>query len=291
MLINTVILLLRDGLPIVLMWSLLLLTTNNYVAHTKTKVNQQNFRQNIQPIDIDPIKEESQRYYWLITAIFISIILTSILVFCLATISQFFEGKGIELLFSFIFISVYFSIVFHLFCVIKKTSQHWVFASAMLSFTLLICVNASNFSLYFTQFWSQSLLPALLIGLILGTGICISIAILLYFSLRLIPKYYQNFSIYLLLLFFGCGQLNQAIDLLLQIDVLPSYPSLWDSSFLVNENKELGYFLMALLGYEATPSLLHVVIYGGALLLPISCFFTYQKFTTYQQIGKLNENA
>jgi len=75
------------------------------------------------------------------------------------------------------------------------------------------------------------------------------------------------------LFLFASGQLNQALNLLLQIDFLPSFESVWDSNFILNENSELGYFFTALFGYEATPSLLHVSVYLSALGIPLGGYF------------------
>lgn len=259
MLINTVILLLRDGLPIVFMLVLLLSSMKN--AHYS--------------------------YQWLIKAVSIAMLVTASLLIFIDTIAHWYDGMGIELLFSIGFIGVYFLIVVHLFAKPNTTPLWLKPASAMGIFVLVVSVNTINFLVYLTGFWSQTeLLASILIGMLLGVGICVSVGILLYFILQLNQQKVQFGINNILLLLFGCGQLTQAIHLLLQMDLLPAEAAIWDSSFLVDENSELGYFFTALVGYDARPTSLHIFLYVIALLLPIAFYYwrrNHPNITTHQE--------
>lgn len=77
-------------------------------------------------------------------------------------------------------------------------------------------------------------------------------------------------SVSLVLLCLIAGNMgSQVVLLLTQADWLPYTPIAWDSSSALPENSVVGYLLYALIGYEATPSMLQVGIYlfGIALIL------------------------
>jgi high-affinity iron transporter len=66
----------------------------------------------------------------------------------------------------------------------------------------------------------------------------------------------------------------QAVSLLLQVDLLPSRPPLWDSSSIISEQSLSGQLLYALIGYEATPTLWHVIAYTSVMLVIVSIIST-----------------
>jgi len=271
MLINTVILLLRDALPIILLFALLLLNTGKYIQLSAF------LRPSTNGGYINFFNKFPNLICWSV-ALLISLITTGLLVNNLAGISQQLDGKGIEILISIVLFMIYLMIIFILFLLhqsmIKKNQSLAIFLSVIVIIVLVFTLNATNFITYLVGFWLQTELQfSLVIGIILGMGICISVGILFYFSLLLTQNKYQQTFIEILFLLFGCGQLIQALNLLLQVDLLPSYASLWDTSFIINEDSELGHFFTALMGYEATPSLLHLSIYISAFIIPVAVHY------------------
>jgi len=283
MLINTVILLLRDALPIILIFALLLLSSNKYTKSSSQPLNFLNFFYQL------------THSKWWISALLLSLITTRLLVLNLSDVTQILMGKGNEIVFSTILLIIYLMIVFILYLLHKNNSEKRysvaIRTSVILIFVFVFTVNATNFFTYLTGFWSMPELQfSLLVGIFLGSGICISVGILFYFSLHLIRNKYQQTIIELLLLLFGCGQLIQALNLLLQVDLLPSYTALWDSSFVINEDSELGHFFTALVGYEATPSILHFSVYCSAFILPIAAHYYHLIYSpTSYNLGADNE--
>lgn len=250
MLINTVLLFLQSALPIFIIITLLLLrfTTTPEVFVTNKCLS-------------------------------VIIVLAILLVFLLSQYmeitSQLFDGKGTELISSLGFILIYFcSALLFLFdnkndfINIKKTL-------ALLVFLLVFSFHGLHFVLYLTNYWTQSMpfeasaFESLFIGIILGVGICASLAILLYFLLR-----YSDASIHIktscyFLLFFAIAQLMQSIVLLQQVDVLPLSDIIWNSTNFIAENSELGQLLHVLVGYETTPSFMQLIIYLTAFIVPV----------------------
>ena len=141
--------------------------------------------------------------------------------------------------------------------------------------TLSIIREVSEIILYVNGIAGQpeNITPVLFGGLIAG-GIGISCGIFLFYSLVNLPQAWSfRISMVLLALFTG-DMASQAVQLLTQADWLPYTPVLWDSSFLVQENTVTGQLLYALVGYEATPSMLQATCYlGGALIIIASPMF------------------
>lgn len=250
MLINTVLLFLQSGLPIFIIISLLLLRFNTLSMGFITYQN-------------------------LIALSILACTLIFALSHYIESLSQLFDGKGTEVIFSLGFIIVYFcsALIFlfgHKEC-FNKVKKYL----ALAIFLLVFLINSSHFILYLTSYWSQSPLlrstgfESLFLGITLAVGICASIAILFYFILRYSDRVINTKTSGYFLLLFAIGQLMQSIVLLQQVDVLPMSRILWNSTNLIAENTELGQLFRVLIGYETTPSLMQLVIYLTALIVPV----------------------
>lgn len=202
-------------------------------------------------------------------------IVVSLLSYHMATISQWFSNRGLEVVFSLLFSLIYLAIVMLFLTNFSFNKKQW--QQNMLSYTvflLVFCVHGSYFSLYVMSLVIQSsafntLFFGLVIGVIIGTGICLSIAILLYFILRTLNKKTTTKVAGYFLLFFGVGQLMQAMQLLEQVDIISSGAQLWSTGHLIAEASEFGYFFTILVGYEATPSAMQLALYLSALIIPV----------------------
>lgn len=96
-------------------------------------------------------------------------------------------------------------------------------------------------------------------------GIGVSLGVLLYAALRALPANFASNVCYLLLAFIGAGMVMQSTMLLEQVDWLLAGEQLWDSSFLISEHSITGQLLYAVFGYEATPGINQVLLYGASL--------------------------
>ncbi|WDE09710.1 hypothetical protein [Thalassomonas haliotis] len=242
MLINTVVLFLRDGLPIFLMLVLLLLI-NNQLALGR---------------------------HWLYGGIAAGIAGSILLVSQVDVVASTLEGTGLEWFYSLGYIFIYLGILLALYAQYARHKRLWSALSLLLLLAVLT-LHSSNFLVYITGYWSQSdTLKPQLIGIVLGLGILLSISILVFFALEFSDRRLYAFTTSWLTLLFGAGQLLQASKLLLQIDMLPGQSPLWDSNHLLEESSGMGHFLTALFGYDASPSLIQVSIYLMAVILPVS---------------------
>jgi high-affinity iron transporter len=245
MLINTVILFLSDALPIVILAALLLAITSKQAFHLT----------------------------WFFYSIILSIFTTFALINLVDFIAQSFDSTGIELLFSSAYVAIYCLIIALLFSKLSfENSDVWQIC-ALLTTLIVVTLNGTNFLVYITGYWSQvDALQSLLIGMVLGGGICLSIAVLLYFFVVYCDRSLFVYTSSTLLLFYGAGQLMQAINLLSQIDWLPTSHVLWDMNSVINEKSEVGHFLKALFGYDASPTFTQTFIYFAAIVIPAVFF-------------------
>jgi high-affinity iron transporter len=70
-----------------------------------------------------------------------------------------------------------------------------------------------------------------------------------------------------LLLFVATGLLSTGVGRLQGLGVLPGSEPLWDTSFLLRDDRPAGAFLKGLIGYRAQPTGLEVAAYFGNLLI------------------------
>jgi high-affinity iron transporter len=125
----------------------------------------------------------------------------------------------------------------------------------------------SEILLYLSGIWGTASLAPVLLGAGVATGIGVSAGVLLYFALSaLLLTLALRIGTLLLALFAG-NMAAQAVLLLTQADWLPSTAQLWDSSAWLPEYTVTGQLLYALIGYEATPSLLQGIAYMAAVAL------------------------
>jgi len=247
MLINTVLLFLHNALPVFIITSLLL----RYFSVNNIELNNRK---------------------WLLFCVFLTIMASFFLSSNLESLSQEFSGKGSELFLSVGAILVYLSIIT---LIILSNIHHCVAVKkclAFITFFIISSINGAHFIIYLLHYWTQAQQEeTIVVGIILGGGICLSITILFYFLLRYMDKnIYSKISGYFLL-FFALGQLMQAIVFLQQVDILSSSQPVWDSGHLIAENSGIGQLLTVLFGYETTPSLLQLFIYTVALIIPLVC--------------------
>lgn len=280
MLINTVLVFLQNILPIFVVISLLFAQQDaRYKSRSLERSQLSNQPKN--NIAYLPI-------IYLLNTTGIGLIIVFLLSYFMPTLSQLFSGTGLEILFSILFSLIYCFIVISF--LLNKTSSHkqWqdktlldqqtlTQQKTLLSLAVLLlvlCVHGSYFSLYVMSLTIQNtaldtLYSGIVVGVIIGTGICLSIAILLYFILVTFAKTSRSQIVCYFLLLFGVGQLIQGLQLLEQVDIISSNAHLWNTNYLIAEDSELGYFLTILFGYEATPSAMEFIVYLSAIIVPI----------------------
>ena len=178
-------------------------------------------------------------------------------------VSQWFEHQGLE--YSQIGLCITIFIAVLVFAIKQKSAAFYI---AVIS---TITLYLSHYIIYLTSFWqSNDAGQSLFIGTLLGVGICLSFSVLLYFIINSIKHRFGMYPLFTLLAFNSAAKLLVALDLASQIDLITNTATVWDLRDVLSENSELGRVLRALVGYEATPDLMSVLIYSTSSVIFLS---------------------
>jgi len=279
MLINTVILFLESALPIFIITALLL------IRFTGVYNSQQH----------NSYLAQLQLNSWLYQGGVLSLVMIYILSYNMADITQLLSGMGAEIIFAVLGLLIYLCCAAMFIKELQQSNNDWKEKQyikqtlALVIIFIVFSLNGTDFNIYLNVLWAQTAqLESLIMGMVLGAGISISIAILLYFILLYFDERISfNISRYILLLF-AVGQLNKATSLLEQVDLLPNGRIVWNSQNILSEDSEFGHFFTALLGYEATPSLMQLSLYVISLLVPIILARVLARKNNYQRNNRQN---
>lgn len=180
-------------------------------------------------------------------------------------ISELIDGLGLEILQGCLLISCY-MIAVYFFINLRLRDKFSLRLLAAVFVTCIIILNANKLLIFFSSFWRvDGQNDSLFLGLILGVGICTSIATLLVLILKPLQK--VKIASYLFL-FFVVGQFAHIANLLQQTDLVTAQ-QIWNTEELIADENEIGQFLTTLIGYESSPTGLYIMIYLIALISPI----------------------
>jgi high-affinity iron transporter len=70
-----------------------------------------------------------------------------------------------------------------------------------------------------------------------------------------------------LLLFLAAGMFSTGVGKLEAMGFLPPSPTLWDTSFVLDDRGLVGGFLFGLIGYRARPSVLEAAAYAAYIVI------------------------
>ncbi|WP_286235210.1 hypothetical protein [Thalassotalea sediminis] len=237
MLINTIILFIRDILPI----GILIAWLTAFVM---------------------PGRVDSA---FLIKYCFTSGILMLIIFLLAPEISPYFQGAGFEYLIVALMCSYFllFTLGSAMSHVIKEEiTVHLILVAA----SIFTAVKGVSFLIYFSGYLSSSNNEvAIYMAVFLACGIIISFSVLLYFFLHRLACGKNQFIPMILWGMFISGQLALIVPLLSQVDVLSEGNILWNSEFFIKDSSEYGHIAKALIGYEATPSSRFIMVYLSGL--------------------------
>ena len=200
-------------------------------------------------------------------------------------ISNWFEGVGQEVVNASMQYLIY--LLLAGFCIwlihhspLKMLSSNNIKWIMGLSISLSMVREFSEIQIYFQAFWNnEQHLSGVVLGGLLGGGIGLSVGIIFYYLLNYLSDKWSFKAILVVLSFIAAGMLSQATQLLIQADWLPSQQALWDSSAWISEQSVVGQLLYAVFGYESTPSLIQVLFYTSGLFI-ILFFILKQRWFT-----------
>jgi high-affinity iron transporter len=240
MLTNTVVLFLRDLLPMFIMFAYLSVIHKHFYRQTSRRTSM----------------------------ITLSLLLSVLILFFYESISDLFEGTGIEWL-KIVFVS--FAFICFLLTHIKgmNFAKYYLLSIASL---LLLIVHLNSFLLYFTIYFANTdLIFELLIGCAIGIGICVSFYFLFSFFIQELWLSKYNFVVLFLWSLFVANQLSLVTNFLHQIDIIAfGTERLVDLTGWINEDSEYGFIVKALTGFDVTPSVFYSLLIGASFTLMFS---------------------
>lgn len=191
----------------------------------------------------------------------------------IGAISELFEGTGQELVNAAGQFGVVATAVVIVFLVARARGQPSPALMALPALmTLAIALSAaregSEIIIYVSGFLTVGgVFSSVGIGSLAGAGIGFSVGVLFYYVLLAMPERRALWLSLVLLTLAATGMCAQAVQLLVQADWIASSGPVWDTSWLVSEASLPGQLLYALVGYEAAPSAVVAVAYGVSLVI------------------------
>ncbi|MBL1320888.1 MAG: FTR1 family protein [Methylophaga sp.] len=208
---------------------------------------------------------------WLMPALLFGFATAAIYALNIQVISQAFEGVGQEIVNASLQVVIFGCIALFVFF-IKNAQNH-----KRIAFIMMCCVSmavtreGAEIIIYIQGLIAiPELRSPVLIGSIIGAGIGISAGVFFYYLIASLSfKNGLRLGLFLLILIAG-GMIMQASQLLIQADLISSQQALWNSSSFLNERSLTGQLLYALIGYEATPAPIQVYMYICSLFIMIT---------------------
>jgi high-affinity iron transporter len=240
MLLNTVIILLREVLEIALLTSI----TFSYANRMQLKVNV------------------------LIVAMIAGLIGAVVYGNNINSVTLLFDGVGQEVVNACLHIFVYVAL-----CVfVRQALQARICSSIYTLITLIIFLTVMREGAEVYVYLEGALsVPArstaVAFGALIGSALGISVGIIFYYLLVTTPKPIAIKIGYLMLLLQAGSTVAQSAQLLMQADWIDQTYPLWDSLWLIDERSLTGQMLYALMGYEATPTSKEVLFYIASLVI------------------------
>ncbi|MDT0583889.1 high-affinity iron transporter [Brumicola blandensis] len=240
MLINSLLLLIEEALPISIAYAYLCSFFHYQVNHHTSKNHKITFLLNVT----------------IVLSLLLGLAFSSIR----PTLTNMVEGQAYELALV-LFIALFILFVFG--GLIASTAR---ISLALLSASLVCIVipHASDFFVFMQSVFNIDTSTEIYTGILIGLGICFSFSYLLYFFCTRVLNH-STFKI--LLSLFLAAQIAGALTILEQIGLISSSLPLWDSNFLISESQEYGQLLKTIFGYDATPSIEYIAVLAVSIVL------------------------
>lgn len=218
------------------------------------------------------------RNRWAIAALLAGLLGAAAYGYLLDPVSELFDGVGQEICNALLQFGTFALLAAVVFQIPRRIASPK--ASAALLVSLMACTVAAAITregaeilVYVSGFWGISdFLSAVAIGSFIGACVGSSVGVLIYYLLLAQPLRHALPTAVVLLHLIGAGMASQATRLLIQADWITVAGPVWDTSQILSEQSLAGQLLYALVGYEASPSGVEALVYVGSLLILATAF-------------------
>lgn len=215
---------------------------------------------------------------WAVIALVLGGIGAAVYGYLLGPISELFDGVGQEVGNAALQLGAFLLLVPTAFQVARRSSssgRHGEFLPLLMAATVLLAVTreGAEILVYVSGFWQVSdFLSAVGVGSLVGACIGLSVGVLVYFLLVALPPK-RALPLYgVLLLLIASGMALQATALLIQADWITVSGAIWNTSAILPEDSLLGQLLYAFIGYEASPSATELIVYVSSMVIMAAAF-------------------
>lgn len=208
--------------------------------------------------------------HWLLLAMILGVLGAVLYALNLADISDAFDYVGQEVCNAIIQYSIVILLilvfVLHNKKITKKPVGITVYMAAAVAFAIIR--EGGELVVFYSGVLQSgtSLLNAITSGFI-GLVIGMSVGALCFYGLVMLASHTAKIIQNIMLALISSGMALQATQLLMQADWLPNLAALWDTNSWLAESSLLGQLAYAVLGYEATPSMVEVSVYFMIIVL------------------------
>ena len=198
----------------------------------------------------------------------------------IAFVSMLFDGVGQEILNAGLHLMTFICLLFLIFSMGRRSYYKITVWAIIGCLSAALVREGSEIIIYIHGFiGDEQLLETVVAGSFIGAGVGFSVGVFMYYLMvNLSPR--KGVAVSLIILVLSCASMiTQALQLLIQADIVISQMPLWDSSTWVSEGSVTGQILYALLGYESTPTPIQVGGYFLSLMLSSALAFkTFKAF-------------
>ena len=257
MLINSLLIFIEETLPIFVLYAYLCAWHTFFEGRKETNTVQTN---DVNSFSGQVLKLKQDHHVYFICAILLGLLLSVFITRVRPWLGMTLDGIGYEALLIVLAICSVVSVLLGQ-MTNNSTKRKGLFS---LSLFLLVLPHASDFMVFFKSVVQVQLYASVYVGVSIGLGICLSISYLLFFVFLNVGT---SLPLKVAIAIFLGGQLSNIVNILQQIDVLSSSLPLWNTNGFIADSNEYGQFFHVLVGYDATPTLIYLVILGASTLV------------------------
>jgi len=216
---------------------------------------------------------ESQR--WVVASIASGILLSLLQAWKLGWISERFDGRGQEFAFVALLLAISASLLWRIADLIMRPARAIPprIYGVPLGIAVALAISREGAEIFIYSYAYSARMDSVfnvILGCVIGAGIGISVGVLCYYLLATLSRRWMTTVLVSMLTLITGGMAVQMVMNLMQAGVIQSQMPLWNSSGIITEASIAGQLLYALIGYEATPTPSQIAGYATVIVIVLA---------------------